>query len=537
MFRENLKKITYWMVKRQLVANDEVIGERPPVQEENLSGNLKENIARIREEMGNSADLVVREFSCGSGRGMPVALVYVDGMANAKILNESAIKPLMFGTGLKNDACRHGKCTLADLKEKLLSIAEVNTLQTLDSLLQGILSGDTALLADESREALMLTSKGFEKRSVTEPLSEAVIRGPREGFTESIRTNTSLLRRKIKNPALTIESMTIGEKTRTAVCFAYIRGVANEELISSIRDRLKAVRTDAVLDSGCLEEYIEDAPFSIFPTLGYTEKPDVAAAKILEGRAAILVDGSPFALTAPLLFIEGFQSAEDYYFRSYYMSLVRVLRYISYIITIFAPALYVAITTFHQELLPTDLLFTMAAAREGIPFPAVEEALIMLITFEILREAGVRLPRPVGQALSIVGALVIGDAAVSAGLIGAPMVIVIAITAVSVFLTPNLANTAAILRLIFLFLAGFMGGYGITIGFIGVLIHLGSLKSFGFPYFAPFAPYRSADMKDAVIRSPLWMLATRPEKMARRDRKRLDFFVPPADGTKNEQGE
>jgi len=291
---------------------------------------------------------------------------------------------------------------------------------------------------------------------------------------------------------------------------------------------LEEINIDSILESGYIEQYIEDAPFSLFATVGNSEKPDVIAAKLLEGRAAIIVDGTPFVLTMPFLLLESFQSAEDYYSRPVYTTLIRLTRFFAFFVTVLAPAIYVAVTTFHQELIPTTLLLTMAAAREGIPFPAVAESLIMIAAFEILREAGVRLPRPVGQALSIVGALVMGEAAVSAGLIGAPMVIVIAITAVSGFIVPGQADSAAVLRILYLILGSSMGGFGITVGLLGTLVHLASIRSFGYPYLSPIAPLQAEDLKDTFVRAPLWFMLSRPRGMAEEDVKRRDFFMPPA---------
>jgi spore germination protein KA len=326
-----------------------------------------------------------------------------------------------------------------------------------------------------------------------------------------------MLRRKIKSPDLMFDSLKIGVRTKTDVCIAYINGLADPKLIEEIKRRLDRIKTDAILESGYIEQFIEDEPYSIFPMIANSEKPDKVAAKLLEGRAAILVDGTPFVLTAPALFIESFQAAEDYYSRPYFASLIRLLRYVSYFISILAPGLYVAISTFHQELIPTDLLLTMAAAHEGVPFPSVLEAAIMIIMFEILREAGVRLPRPIGSAVSIVGALVIGEAAVSAGLIGAPMVIVVAITAVSSFVVPAQTDSGAILRYGFLILAGFMGGFGIAIGLLAVLFYMASLKSFGVPYLSSLAPFNASDMKDVFIRAPIWEMNKRPKDIPCQD--------------------
>jgi spore germination protein KA len=303
--------------------------------------------------------------------------------------------------------------------------------------------------------------------------------------------------------------------------------LANPKLIEEIRRRLKRINTDAILESGYIEQFIEDAPFSIFSTVANSEKPDKVAAKLLEGRAAIMVDGTPMVLTVPMVFIESFQSAEDYYSRPFYASLIRLLRITAYLINILSLALYVALSTFHQELIPTALLLTMLSAREGVPFPAAIEAGIMIIAFEILREAGVRLPRPVGQAVSIVGALVLGESAVSAGLVGAPMVIVVAITAMSSFVVPAQTDSGAIIRIVLLILGSVMGGYGIAMGLFAIFIHLASLRSFGTPYFSPLAPFSSSDMKDAFVRAPIWAMFKRPRDIAWHDPERQKFRLKP----------
>lgn len=271
---------------------------------------------------------------------------------------------------------------------------------------------------DGFAQCLILGSKGYEKRSVDQTDNEVVVRGPKESFTENMRTNTALLRRKVRNPGLMVETIRLGKRTETPVALVYIKGLTPEDLLTEIRRRLSTIDTDCILDSGYIEQYIEDAPFSVFPTIGHTEKPDVLAAKLLEGRAGIIVDGSPYAITMPLLFVEKFQSAEDYYIRPWFASLIRLFRYFSFAISILTPALYVSLTTFHQELLPTKLLYSVAAAREGVPFGAFFEAIFMLVMFEILREAGIRLPKPVGQTIGIVGALIMGESAVSAGIVG-----------------------------------------------------------------------------------------------------------------------
>lgn len=522
MFHFIFRKLRYLKMKNESI--DEISQDSI---DSILSIELSKNLKNFRDVLGTSNDVILREFTFGHKKKIKCALIFIEGLTDKATINESVIKPLMYDSRLISNEESANTHNISSIKTNLLSVGNVRQTSSINKLVDECLSGNSILLLDGSNEALIITSNGWETRGVEEPKTEAVVRGPREGFSETLRTNTSLLRRKIKNPNLALETMSIGKRTKTNVCIAYIKGLANPELIEEIRYRLKRINTDAILESGYIEQFIEDAPFSIFPTVGNSEKPDTTAAKLLEGRAAILVDGTPFVLTVPTLFIESFQSSEDYYSRPYFSSLLRMIRFLAYIISILAPAIYVMLSSFHQELIPTNLLFTMAAAHEGVPFPAVVEAGIMIITFEILREAGVRLPRPVGQAVSIVGALVIGESAVSAGLIGAPMVIVVAITAVSSFVVPAQTDSGAILRIIFLILAGFMGGFGILTGLLGLLVHLASLRSFGAPYLSPLAPLSTSDLKDVFIREPIWAMSKRPRTISPEDSKRQTANLKP----------
>lgn len=476
-----------------------------------LSTNLKENIKTIKEIFNMSSDVIVREFVVG--KEINAALIFIDGMSDVNIINQHILQPLQNFTWDSIVGELTGR-NLQLIREYIVSISDIRETSSLDDLINGSLSGDTALILHGTNKCLVLSSKGFESRGVEQPETEVVVRGPREGNTEKLRTNTTLLRRKIKNPNLVFESITVGETTKTTVSLAYIKGIANDKLVKEVKSRIKKIKTDSVLESGYIEQYIEDAPFSPFPTVGNSEKPDKVSAKILEGRVAILVDGTPIALTVPMVFIESFQVAEDYYSRPYFASIIRMIRYISFIITILAPAAYVALVTHHQEVIPTDLIISMASAREGTPLPAVAETLIMGMVYEILREAGVRLPKAVGSAISIVGALVIGEAAVMAGLIGAPLVIVVAITAIASFVVTPLADVTAILRIVLVIFAGFIGMFGIIIVLLAVLVHLCALRSFGTPYLSPLAPLSPGDLKDTFVRAPIWSMNSRPRTIA-----------------------
>jgi spore germination protein KA len=525
LFRYLQKKIRFWQLQYE---NNNVDHTEEKLPQEYLSCNLKKNLEIIKGILGLSADIIYREFSFGQNFQIKAALIFLEGLTNKTEINNFIIKPFMYDSRLTNLEEKLNFDNLDAIKTSMLSSSSVEKVSLVSDIVDGCLSGDTILLIDKTKDALIIDTKGWEKRAIDEPKTESVVRGSREGFTESLDTNKSMLRRKIKNQNLTMEDFKIGKQTKTPICIAYLNGIVNPKLISEIKLRLNRINTDAILESGYIEQFIEDAPFSIFSTVGNSEKPDRVAAKLLEGRAAILVDGTPFVLTVPMLFIEGFQSAEDYYSRPYYSSFVRILRFLAFNISILAPGVYVALSTFNQELIPTDLLFSMAANREGIPFPAVMEAGMMIVIFEILREAGVRLPRPVGQAISIVGALVIGQSAVAAGLVGAPMIIVVSLTAVSSFVVVPHLDSGTILRIIFLIMAGIFGGFGIAITLLGLLIHLCSLRSFGTPYLSPLAPLTASGLKDTFMRFPIWTLITRPRVVGFNDSRRQEPGLKPS---------
>lgn len=470
-----------------------------------ISNKYSENIKLIKAAFENCSDIAIREFKIGVDQKVAAFAVILVGLIDETAIRENLIKPLMLAPPNinKRNAFKYAK-------ESAISISRVKEVSTLEDSVSSVIRGNCALFIDGWDKALVTTIKAYAARSVDEPDTEAVVRGPREGFVESIRTNTALIRRIIKTSNLKLESIVIGEQTQTEVCVVYIKGIANDKIVKEVKSRLQKIDVGSILESGYIESFIEDAPYSPFPTVGNSEKPDVVSAKILDGRVAILVDGTPFVLTVPCLFVEAFQSSEDYYSRPFYASLVRLLRWIAFFTSIYLPSLYVAVTAFNREVLPTPLMISIAAATNGLPFPALLEALIMQIVYEILREAGVRLPRPIGQAVSIVGALVIGEASVSAGLIGAPMVIVVALTAISSFVVPALADVNFIFRLILLLLSGLSGFYGIMLGTAIILTHVVSLRSFGVPYTSPIAPLTLSDIKDAFIRPPLWTMLKRP---------------------------
>ncbi len=496
------RNIYYWLVASQQRKKQKT------QQRQALKNSLAANLKSAKEFFGNSDDIVVRQVKLGLCE-QDAFLLYIDGMADKKFIADSIMKPLMKLNNVTEDYPETDSLfTLC--KEYVLTAGDVEEAADWDKVLKGVVAGDTALFFSGYKKALLISSQGFPNRGVQEPETESVVRGPREGFSEPLRINTTLIRRKIKNPDLRFESLTVGNQTKTNVCLVYMKDIVNEKVVTELRKRLNRIDTDVIFGAGYIEQFIEDAPFSPFATVGNTERPDVAAGQIMEGRVAIIIDGTPIVLFVPHLFLESFQSPEDYETRPYYVSLIRWLRIGAFFVTIYLPALYVALVTYHQELLPTPLLLSIAAAREGVPFPAFVESVGMGITFEFLREAGVRMPKPVGQAVSIVGALVIGESAVTAGLIGAPMVIITALTAITSFIVPSQVDVTIILRFVLTIAAGASGIYGIIMVTVVIIIHMVSLRSFGVPFLSPLAPLSVPDLKDVIMRAPLWSLGTRP---------------------------
>ena len=499
-----------------------------------VSPDLTVNLTCLQGVLGHSNDLVIRQFTIGSAQPVAAAVVFIDGLVNSLMVNESIMKPLLLEMRkVEDNGCKQD--FLTEIKDTVLSVGQLYEVSNLPDILDGVLTGDTALILDGYSTALLLGTRAWESRGVQEPNTEAVIRGPREGFTETLRVNTSLLRRKIKTPNLHFEQLKLGKQTKTEVCIAYIKGLANEKIVAEVRRRLQGIDVDSILESGYIEEFIEDAPFSPFATVGNSEKPDVTAAKMLEGRVGILVDGTPFVLTVPYIFIESLQASEDYYSRPFYATIVRWIRMWSLACTALLPAVYIALQTFHQEMIPTSLLISMAAAREGVPFPAFAEAFFMGLIFEVLREAGVRMPRSVGQAVSIVGALVLGEAAVQAGLVSTPMVIVVAVTGITGFIVPPQTDAITIFRLGATVLAAVLGFYGVLLCILALFIHLTALRSFGVPYLSPLAPSSILDLKDVLVRAPRWSMLTRPRAIPGRNWVRqapFQYPQPPSDEEK-----
>lgn len=492
-----------------------------------LSPDLEVNVQGLEALFRHASDWILRHFRLAGGR--LAALAYLDGLVDVVTLDDHLVKPLMYDA-FPVRASEVSYSVQEMLKAHAVAHSQVTEANSLGEVVNAILDGDAVLLLDGEAMALVVSQRGWEKRALSEPPSESTIRGPREGFTETLRTNTTLIRRRLRTPSLKFEALTLGTFSRTDVAIAYLDRIASDELVHEVRSRLERIDIDAVQGSQYVEELIRDAPTSLFPTVRPTERPDAVVGELLEGRVAILVANTPFVLVVPAPFWSFFQSPEDYYHTPLVSSAVRLLRLVFAFLALVLPALYVAVTTFHADMVPTSLLITIAAAREGVPFPALLEALSMEIMFEVLREAGLRLPRQVGQAVSIVGALVIGEAAVSAGIVSAPMVILVAITGIASFTIPSYEMALAIrlLRFAMLLAAGFLGLFGVGVGVMFLLIHLAELKTFGVPYLYPLAPLDPQALPDVIVRRPFWNDLFRPRTTARANLQRAARGLKPA---------
>ncbi|MGE7307768.1 spore germination protein [Priestia megaterium] len=476
---------------------------------EQLEVSLTHNLNMIRQKTGKSSDVIIREIKLGGESDIKTAIIYIEGIVDNQSIQDYILQSIMKDNH-KEEIGEHNAIDL--LSEDIMTVGNITPITSLDDLFSSLMAGDTLILVDGVNQALSASTEGGEKRSISESTTEMVVRGPKGAFTESLGTNTAMVRRIIKTPDLWMESLKVGRVTKTDVTFMYIHGIANDKVVDEVRQRLQRIDIDSILESGYIQQLIEDQTATTFPTIYNTERPDVVAGNLLEGRIAIFVDGTPFVLIAPAVFIQFFQSSEDYYARFDIATSIRLLRIFMFMISLIAPATYVAVTTFHQEMVPTTLIVAIAAQRETVPFPAFVEALLMELTFEILREAGIRLPKAIGSAVSIVGALVIGQAAVQASIVSPAMVIIVSITAIASFATPSfdMAISARLIRFLFMIGAATFGFYGIILCLLMMVVHLCSLRSFGVPYMAPFAPFIPVNNADTVVRLPWWTLRQRP---------------------------
>lgn len=459
-----------------------------------LNRDLMENMVKVRALSQNSTDLLERQIEVS---GVPVAILMCEGMVNLQLFTQILVRPLT-ELSLEN---ADGEAVARWVSRETVLSGDQKEFFTYDELFSFLMAGFVVLLIDGVDRGIACGMQGYSFRSVSEPSTEMNITGSREGFVEPIRVNQTMIRRRLRSPNLKFEMYPIGEKSRTDICLVYLTDTADPRMVEEVKRRLGKLSSDILLSQGYLRPYLEGQPLSPFSSVGTTERPDTLCAKINEGRIGILVDGTPFALVVPYLFEEHFQSMDDYSYRPYYGSFIRLLKYFAFLLSIFLPGGYVAITSFSPEMLPDSLLFNIAASEQQTPFSMMTEALVIHLIYEIMREAGLRLPRPVGHAVSIIGALVIGDAAVKAGIIGSSMVMVVALTALSSFVVPSLYEPAAILKFVFILVGGTWGLFGISVGFVLLLTNLCALESLGVPVMAPLSPCAPADLRDGLWRT------------------------------------
>ncbi|MFJ8259209.1 spore germination protein [Peribacillus asahii] len=512
---------------KQKKKNGQIISNKTPssVVEEHsknkISTSLDETVSFMEEILGDNDDFVIKYFEV-FGQFRAVMFYFLD-LTDQKLINNDILKPLMY---IPNHLSER-KIVLNDLKDiitnETLYHSQAKLNDCLDRLVDNVLRGETVIVIDGLAEGIHIGTRKLEKRAIDPPETEQAILGPREGFIENISTNVALLRYRLPTPDFCVKTMEVGRLTKSKVAICYIKGIANDTVINEVEKRLSEIDIDVIMDIGYLEQFIEDNPLSPFPQVQSTERPDKTVANLAEGRVAILVDGSPFALMVPVVFSQFYQTVDDYSSRFLMGSFVRVSRILALVFSLVFPSLYVSFISFNPELLPTEFAVAVAGGRAGIPFPAVIEVLVMEVAMEVLREATVRLPKQVGGALSIVGVLVIGEAAVNAGLASPITVVVIALTTIGSFATPAYVAAFALrmLRFPMIILAGIFGLYGVVIGIIFIFNHMLSLKSFGVPYMAPVSPENYQGMKDVVVRSPLWWMPKRPAFLQPANRDRL----------------
>ncbi|GLX67016.1 spore germination protein [Paenibacillus glycanilyticus] len=461
----------------------------------------------LEEKFGHTTDFCLEEISQSGCLGI---ICYLKTMVDLDAIQEIAAMLQVDGKGrqfgpLEEEAARaYGS--------RIFTTMSLQYPATLREVMDHILNGYMVICWDGLHEAIAVPVQGGEQRAVSEPTTQTVVKGPKDSFTESIVTNMSLVRRRIKSEHLRFESMTLGVDTRTSIELLYIEGITNIRIVNEVRERLGRIQTSSILDSGSIEEFITDSNLTPFPLLLSTERPDSIAGGLLEGRTAILVDGTPFALLAPVSIHDFFQTPEDYYLHFYIATFIRWIRYVAFLIALLLPALFVSVMTYHHELIPTNLLINLMAQREGVPFPTVVEAFLMELTFEVLREAGIRMPRAIGQTVSIVGALVIGQAAVEAGIVSNAMVIIVSLTGICNYVSPSysFASSARLLRFLLIILASVLGLYGTLLGVVIIVAHLTGLRSIGVPYLSSTAPWIMEDQDDVFIRLPMFLNRKRP---------------------------
>jgi len=475
--------------------------------------DLELNKERIKQlfHLPVNKDVTIRELNIAGNKGKKAFMVYMESMIDKNVINKSVLEPLMILSSI-NTAEDLSINTCKKVLFNCLPSHQVTESSDFHEVVNEIITGNTVIFIDGCDICLSAETKGFQSRSVEAARTEQVIQGPQEGFVENLRYNTSLIRKILHSENLVTEFITVGSKSKTNVAIMYLTDIANADLVNEVKRRVSNIKTDYLSDSGMLTEFIEDYPFSLMPQILKTERPDRVASGLVEGKVAIIVEGNPFVLVVPGTFYHFMHTAEDYYIRFPYGFWMRFIRMGSIFVTLLLPGIYVAVTTFHQEMLPTDLVLAIAAAREKVPFPTIVEVIIMELSFELIREASVRVPGIVGPTLGIVGTLILGQAAVAANIVSPVLIIIVAGTGLASYAIPNyeMAFSFRTMRFFFIFVGAVLGFFGISVGLYVLLCMVIRMNTFGVPYFSPTSP-KTAPSHDLLLRHPVWQQEQRPD--------------------------
>lgn len=477
----------------------------------NISSDVNYNKKVVKAILG-SDDIVFFDFELGKTSAL---CVYVDSITDKELLGLEVLAPLKKLCSEKSAA----KTNISHLA-KAITLANVKSESKITDATNDILSGNAMIFIDGKNKAISVDLKKFEVRAISEPPTGLAVRGPRNGFTESIKSNLSLVRRYLKSPDLKVETFEKGRYTKTSIAFMYIDGISRPEIIDKIRQKIQEIDIDGIPDSSYVSKLLNERKTSLFKQVGSTERPDVLIERMLEGRAGIIVDGSPFALTLPYLLIEDFQAAEDYYISEYRANLVRALRVVAMIFSILLPSVFVAAQLFHLQIIPLNFLLTIVNGIKEIPFSPSLEMFFVLLIFELLNETSVRMPKYVGMALAVVGALVLGETAVNAGIVSTPAILIMALSGISIYAIPELVETTSVLRFIYLIVAGSLGGYGLILITAFLIIYLCSADNYGAPYLAPYSPVLLNDFQDGLYMNNVIGMVKRPEALGAKNKTR-----------------
>ena len=480
-----------------------------------ITKNLHTNLLNIKQQFNNSSDIIIKKFNMA---GIMVATVYLKGLTDVLLLTDFVIRPMQQVENLpKNNPINH-------VLNNVIMFPEIASEQNFDEVVKQISKGKVILFFNNKNTAYLLELDKYKERSLTEPPTSAVLKGPREGFNENLKTNISAIRKILATSTIQTEMLMVGRYTKTQVCVMYLNKIASKSVVKKIVNKIKQIDIDGIIDSYYIAEFLAPRKQSMFKQIGNAEKPDIIAAKILEGRVAILVDGSPIVLTVPFVLIEDFQASDDYYSNSAHASFVRIIRVISFLVTILLPGMYIAIQLFHYKALPLKFLITMLNSTQGLPLSPFAEILFVLVLFEILYEASLRMPEYLGIALSVVGALILGDTAVKAGIISPPAVMIVALSGITLYTIPDQAQQLSILRFMFTMAGGLIGFYGLVLLSIFFVIYLNDFDSYGTSYLSPIAPRLTIDQKDSIFKKPLTQQKTRPKTIPNINNRRQKWI-------------